>query len=185
VSVATCPGVRQGLKDGAFDVGFFLEPPSGSPSTRFAEREVVASRVPLVVFAAPEHPLTRRVAHGPVPRHALGASSLFVSDAAGDWHVLLERFFHADGVPGPRLQAMGSVEGVKRAVLADPLALGVLPGYAIAEELRGRKLVPLDVRPAPPGMSLVALLSRSRRRHPSTRELLDGIRHGFVPGSRH
>jgi DNA-binding transcriptional LysR family regulator len=109
---------------------------------------------------------------------------LFISDAAGDFHALVDRFFEVDGVPGPRLQAAGSVEGVKKGVLGDTGALGILPSYAIAEELRRGTVVRLELRPAPPTMRLDAMLSRSRVRHPSMAELIEGMRQAFAPGER-
>jgi DNA-binding transcriptional LysR family regulator len=109
---------------------------------------------------------------------------LFVNDAAGDFHTLVNRFFAGDGLPGPRLQATGSVEGVKGGVASDPRAVGILPSYALAEELRAGRIVRLDIRPTPPQMRLEALLSLSRARHPSTGELVDGVRRAFSADAR-
>lgn len=192
VSVATCAGVRQGLDEGVFDVGFLLEAATRRTSTgqttprstRVADREVVAPDVSLVVFAAPSHVLVRGTPPAPVPRSALAAVPLFMSDSAGDFHALVERFFDGEGVHGPRLQVTGSVEGVKRGVIADPRALGVLPSYAIVEELRAGRVVRLELRPTPPPMRLEALLSRSRARHPSIEELIQGVRRAFGADAR-
>jgi DNA-binding transcriptional LysR family regulator len=74
------------------------------------------------------------------------------------------------------IEATGSVEGVKRAVAADPHALGLLPAFAVAEELRLRTVTRLDVRPAPPRMRVTARLSALRARHPAIKELLDALR---------
>lgn len=190
VSVATCAGVCQGIEEGAFDVGFLLEAAArpmsakavADPTSAIADRQVVAAQVALVVFAAPSHPLVARAARAPVSRSALVAFPLFLSDAAGDFHALVGRFFDADGVPGPRLQAAGSVEGVKKGVIGDRRALGILPSYAIAEELRSGKVARLELRPAPPTMRLDAMMSRSRAHHPSTAELLEGMRQAFAAG---
>jgi len=180
--------VRQGLDEGTFDVGFLLES-AGRPisvkavadsASSLADQQVVAAQVSLVVFAVPSHPLVARAARAPVSRSALAAFPLFLSDAAGDFHALVDRFFEADGVPGPRLQAAGSVEGVKKGVVGDPGALGILPSYAIAEELRSRKVARLQLRPAPPTMRLDAMVSQSRAGHPSIVELLEGMRQAFA-----
>jgi putative ABC transport system permease protein len=71
-----------------------------------------------------------------------------VTDASGDFHALLRGYFNADGVPGPRREATGTVESVKQAVLASPSALGVLPGYALVEDMRAGRVRALVVRPA-------------------------------------
>lgn len=192
VAVSTCPGIRQGLDDGAFDVGLLLEtsnrrtsadhPPTSA--TPYADRRVVAPNVSLVVFSAAMNSPVSLAARGPVRRSELAAFTVLVSDADGDFHTLVERFFQSDGVPGPRLQVIGSVEGVKRGVLADTRALGILPSYAIADELRTGRVVRLSFRPPPPELRLEALLSRSRARHPSTDDLLAGIQRVFAADSR-
>jgi DNA-binding transcriptional LysR family regulator len=81
----------------------------------------------------------------------------------------------------------------KRTVVSDTAALGLLPAFAIAEELRLGSLIRLDLRPPPPRMRLRALLSPSE--HPALNELLEVIghivdSHGTVssaraPGCRH
>jgi DNA-binding transcriptional LysR family regulator len=188
VSVATCSEVRQGVKDGTFDVGLLLEfgdrksshKASARDPNRAGDRRVVASLVPLVIFAAPEHPLVKSRSRKLVPRNTLAPFPLFVSDAAGDFQELIQHFFGEDHLPGPQLESTGSVEGVKRGVAANPCALGILPSYAISEELRLGQVVRLDLRPVPPEMRLVALLSRSQPQHPSTSEMLDEMRRVFA-----
>jgi DNA-binding transcriptional LysR family regulator len=51
----------------------------------------------------------------------------------------------------------------------------LLPGIAIAEELRLGSLIRLDLRPPPPRMRLRALLSPSGGAHPALNELLEVI----------
>jgi DNA-binding transcriptional LysR family regulator len=182
VSVAACAGVRDGVGSGRFDLGLLLEQGvrpggrRGSPqSARESERRVVLTDVPLVLFAAAGHPLASRRRSGWVGQSALAELPLFISDAAGDFHRLVRRFFKARGPDGPSIEATGSVEGVKKAVLADTRAIGLLPAYAVADELRAGTLVPVPLRPAPPRMRLEALLSTERPRHPSMEELLSAI----------
>jgi len=183
VSVATCAGVRDGVAGGAFDVGLLLaEPLTADDSARrptsaipFIDRRVVLPGVPLVIFASGSHPLVRGVPPGHMGHRALSGYPLFVSDAAGDFHDLVHHFFRRDGTDGPVIEASGSIEGVKRAVFADRRAIGLLPVYAVTEELRTAALVRVNLRPAPPRMRLDALISRARARHPSVEELLAAI----------
>lgn len=199
VSVATCPGVRAGVEDGTFHVGFLLatqavpagsgpslQNPSGEMRTHSALRRVtVASDIPLVVFGAPAHPLampsTSSVVRRGVRRDRLADYPLFLSDAAGDFHAVVRDYFAADHVPGPPLEATGSVEGVKRGVAMDPRALGLLPLYALTEDLRAGRVAPVDLHPTPPRMRLDALLSRSPIHHPAVTELLDGVHAALAP----
>lgn len=183
VSVATCAGVRDGIASGAFDVGLLLEEPaaSGSPTdaaiprTPFTDRRVVALGIPLVLFAGAAHQLCSR-SSGVVRRDALSGYPLFVSDAAGAFHDLVRRFFNGDRPGGPAIEATGSIEGVKKAVITDARAIGLLPAYAVADELRSATIARVNLRPAPPRMRLDALLSQSRGRHPAAEELLSAIR---------
>jgi DNA-binding transcriptional LysR family regulator len=183
VSVATCAGVREGIAGGAFDVGLLLEEPAanGSPTDAatpvapFTDRRVVVPDVPLVLVAGASHQLCRR-SSAVVRRDALSGYPLFVSDAAGDFHDLVHRFFKGDRLGRPAIETTGSIEGVKKAVITDPRAIGLLPAYAVADELRAATIARVNLRPAPPRMRLDALLSRSRARHPSAEALLAAIR---------
>ena len=183
VSVATCAGIREGMTGGAFDVGLLLEGlPVDSSSAHtttslapFTDRRVVVPAVPLVLFAGASHPLISGRRRAAVRRHALVGYTLFVSDGAGDFHDMVRRFFNGDGFDGPAIEATGSIEGVKRAVINDGRAIGLLPEYAVADELRAATIARVNLHPAPPALRLDALLSQSRARHPSTEELLLAI----------
>ncbi|HLJ88765.1 MAG TPA: LysR family transcriptional regulator [Candidatus Angelobacter sp.] len=187
VTAATCGDVRQGVKSGLYDLGFMLESADGpnpqrtpetkrpiSP-TRSGNWEVIAPSVPLVMFADPKHPLLNHGSGHLVARRALKPFSLYISDAAGDFHQLLRRFFDEDRLPGPRLESTGSVEGVKAGVSADPRGLGILPLYVVAEDLKARSVARLELLPALPQMRLV-VLTGSRTRHPSANALIEAMR---------
>jgi DNA-binding transcriptional LysR family regulator len=174
VSVAACPEVREGIRSGAFDLGLLLTAANvmavNSKSSEGAH--LVAPLVPLVIFATPTHPLLQPDRLVRVRRSDLDVFPVFVSDAAGEYRVLLERFFREDDLRGQRLESTGTIDGVKSSVLADPRALGILPLYAVAKELQSARVVSLDIRPALPAMQIVALLGAGSL-HPSTLELLD------------
>jgi DNA-binding transcriptional LysR family regulator len=180
IAVATCAGVRAGVAEGSYDAGLLLE--SSEPARARSRRAgadgsanglTLDRDVPLTVFAAPTHPLAGR-SH--VPRAALTGYAVFISDAAGDLHALLREYFAAVGLAERALEATGSVEGVKRAVLTEPHALGVLPAYAMADEIASGRVVALSVRPAPPRMRLVAVTSPARGSHPALDALLKRLR---------
>ena len=188
VSVAACAGVREGVAGGAFNVGLLLAGPEDEGVHRrvakslrpFADRHVVSSSVPLVLFAGGSHPLIRGKPSASVRHDTLSGYPLFVSDAAGDFHDLVQRFFRRGGA-GPTIEASGSIEGVKKAVIRDQRAIGLLPAYAVAEELRAATIAQVNLRPAPPRMRIDALLSQSTARHASSEELLAAIRSSIVP----
>jgi DNA-binding transcriptional LysR family regulator len=193
ISVAACPEVREGVRSGAFDLGLLLTPAkrklgTNATTANFKKSEggqLVAPLVPLLIFAAPVHPLVQAASRPLVRRSDLDLFPVFVSDAAGEYRALLERFFREDDLPGPRLESTGSIEGVTASVVADPRALGILPLYAVAKEVQTGRVVPLDLHPALPPMQVVALLG-SRALHPSTGELLDELGKAcLIPGRLH
>jgi len=134
---------------------------------------VPLTEVRLLLFARPQHPLQARAT---VPRDLLEPYTVFMSDASGDFHALVSDFLRADDMPGPRLEATGSNEGVKRSVMTDPVGLGVLPEYALAEELRAGMVRSVPVSPALPSVRLEAVLPGGARSHPAVLELLEACR---------
>lgn len=176
VSVETCASVRAGVAGGRCDVGLLLEEADGVHASG-ADTIVLTDPTRLVIFSGADHTLARGPNPAPVPRDALAEFPLFIPDAAGDYFELLRRYFTADGLPGPRLQPAGSIEGVRRGVAADRTALGVLPGYALAEDLRAGRVRAIPTIPPPPAMVLVAMLPGGpATRHPSIDDLLDRLR---------
>jgi molybdate transport repressor ModE-like protein len=183
VSIATCAEIRQRIEDGKFDIGFLLE---GAGETAHRERttgacgseehQVVASTVPLVIFLAPTHPLARPECQD-LAISNLAGFAIYISDPAGEFHALVNRFLLGDGFPIARLHSAGSIEGVKRSVIADPNALGILPHYAVRDELGAGRFVRLRLSPGPPTLRLIALHSQVRDRHPSAIELIEEVRH--------
>jgi DNA-binding transcriptional LysR family regulator len=180
VTVMMCAGVRSGVEGGEYDVGLLLQPTDDAPPMSLAERAVISQDVPLVIFVQPAHPLAR-AAHARVRRDALGEYALYISDAAGDFHLLVRRYLEQDGLPGPHIHPTGSVESVKRSVLGDARAIGLLPAYALADEMRDHRVVALRVTPGPPRMSLEALFSRTHAQHPATRQLIDAVAAAYTP----
>jgi DNA-binding transcriptional LysR family regulator len=169
VTVATCQAVRDGLAQGRYDVGFLLAPAEAR------EGGLPLADVRLVLLCGAEHPLAPP-GNVPVPRARLAPFRVFTSDSSGDFHTLLHGFFHADGLPGPRLEASGTIDAVKRSVLADRLALGVLPEYAVAEELRNGRMRAVPVRPSLPRLRLAAHLCGVRPTGPAAAEVVKVLR---------
>lgn len=181
VTVGMCPSIAEGVATGRFDLGLLLQTARCEIASRSDEVEptgrVPLGAVPLIVFARPEHPLVRETEDAQVPRDCLGPYTVFVSDAKGYFYELLRDFFHADGTLRPRLESTGSVEAVKLSVSANPLALGVLPAYALEEEFRTGRLCALSLRPGLPPVMLEARSYRSRPpAHPAVAELIEVLR---------
>ncbi len=176
VSVGTCAAVRDGLARARFDVGILLEAEGAGSAPRRGRGTTDRSlgEVGLALFCGVAHPLAPRTA-GAVTRAHVAPYAIYSSDASGDLPALLAAHFQADGIPGPAFQAAGSVEAVKRSVAAHPLALGVLPDYALAEELAAGSVIELRFLPSLPRVRLDALIGGARA-HPATADLMAALR---------
>ena len=167
VLTGTCAEIRARVASGQCDLGLVLE-----PADEPAADEVLA-RTRLVVLGAATHPLAgRRVA----AVEALRDCIFHMCDAGGNYHQILRQFFQGAGVPTPRMQAMGTIEGVKRGVLAGGKALGLLPEHAVEAELRDGVLVEVGIGAALPSVVLRAVLAPGLGRSAPIGELIESLR---------
>jgi DNA-binding transcriptional LysR family regulator len=181
ITVGTCADVRAGVREGRFGVGILLERPEGTSPEYSLRGELLSTEVPLVMFVGRAHPLARAANGRPthaVSRESLSGYPVFISDAAGDFHGLVEAYLTSDGLPAPMLVAAGTVEGVKRGVMVDSRALGVLPAYALDAELAAGSALPVPLSPAPPTLTLKAITAPGSDRHPALDALLASLRGG-------
>ena len=65
---------------------------------------------------------------------------------------------------------------MKRSVLAEPLALGVLPDYALAGDLRAGLARAVPVRPSLPRLRLEAHVRETRPLAPAAADLVEVLR---------
>lgn len=175
VNVGTCAIVRDAVTSGRSDLGLLLEEVSDPQAVGVrqpsATSVTIVPDVPLVIFARRDHPAFSQ--RRPTRTEDLTAWPLYISDSAGDFHDLVRRFFTSEGLPGPLLDAVGSIESVKRAVIGEVMAMGLLPSYAVAEEVRSGLVRELSLHPPAPRMRLVALLPSPRGNvHPAVQDLL-------------
>jgi DNA-binding transcriptional LysR family regulator len=169
VATAVCAEIRESVASGRSDLGLVLEMDSG------ADAGFALTRARLVIFGAPSHPLAGRKASAV----ALGRCDFYMSDAAGDYHHALRRYFEAADAPPPRTQVLGTVEGVKRGILsggAKASALGLLPAHAVKQELADGTLAEVRVSPPLPGLVLRAVLGPESADSPLVDELVRGLR---------
>ncbi|MET0552111.1 MAG: LysR family transcriptional regulator [Vicinamibacteria bacterium] len=173
VLTGSCAEIRERVAAGGSDLGLVLEPESGSDSG-----EVLA--VPrLMILAAPGHPLARGVAGADDLRRC----DFYMCDAGGNYHQALRQHFEAAGLPAPRMQPMGTIEGVKRGILEGGTALGLLPEHAVLPELRDRVLVEVRVRPRLSSVVLRAVVAPGALRSPVVDDLVGALRGAERPGA--
>jgi DNA-binding transcriptional LysR family regulator len=166
IVTGACPEIRASVAAGTSDIGLTLEAEKGEGDGS----ELTKAR--LVVFGCPAHPFARRRAS----TEELGRCDFFMSDAGGNYHQVLRHHFEAAGALPPRTQALGTVEGVKRGILAGGTALGLLPEHAVKKELKDGSLVEIGVRPALPRLVLRAVVSSEGAGSPIAEALLESLR---------
>ncbi len=166
VTTRVCAEIRESVAAGQSDVGLVLEVDGGPRD------DSVLAEARLVVFGPPAHPLAGRRASADELRRC----DFYMSDAAGDYHQALRRHFEAAEVPQPRTQAAGTVEGVKRGILAGGTALGLLPAHAVKQELANGVLAEVRVNPPLPGLVLRVVLGPESADSPLVEELVRSLR---------
>jgi DNA-binding transcriptional LysR family regulator len=168
VRTDACSAIRAGVRERRLDVGLVLgmEDGAGEPES------LPIARGRLLVFARPEHPLTRR----PADAFDLASATLYLSDAAGDFFCAVARYVEQAGGRADRLQSSGSVEGVKRGVMEDADALGMLPAYAVADDLRAGRFAEVPLRAPLPPIWLRAIWPPATALSPRARAVTDRLR---------
>lgn len=175
VLTGSCAQIREQVAAGERDLGLVIEPEAlretDSKMNRESDAEENLTAVRLLILGAPNHPLVR----GTATAEKLHRCDFYMCDAGGSYHQILRQHFEAAGVPPPRMQAIGTIEGVKRGVLTDGSALGLLPEHAVASELREGLLAEVRVRPPLPSMVLRAVYAPGTR-SPVVADLVDSLR---------
>ena len=134
LQVANRESVLAALADNRTDLGVTGQPPESA--------DLIAKHFmdnPLVVIAAPTHPLA---AADSIPMARLGQETLVVREPGSGTRAAIERHFAEHGleyVPGCELNTN---EAIKQSVQAG-LGLGIVPAQTIALELETRRLVVL------------------------------------------
>jgi DNA-binding transcriptional LysR family regulator len=166
VLTGSCAQIRDRVAASESDVGLVLETEGGPKAG------AILAKARLLILSAPTHPLAGRRATA----EQLRRCDFYMCDAAGDYHQALRQHFDAAQVPAPRMQAMGTIEGVKRGILTGSTALGLLPEHAVEPELRDGVLTEVRVSPALPSVVLRAVIAPGALRSPVVEDLLDSLR---------
>jgi DNA-binding transcriptional LysR family regulator len=140
LQVANRDAVLAALADNRTDLAIIGQPPEGADleAQHFMDN-------PLVVIAAPAHPLSRE---SRIPLERLGGETLVMRESGSGTRAAVERHFAERGtefVPGCELSTN---EALKQAVQAG-LGLGVVSAQTIELELETQRLVVLPVETFP------------------------------------
>lgn len=129
ITIGLCEDLRRRVALGSLDAALTVESADGNSS------ELFSVELPMVV--RPQHPLANVV----VAARDLELRTFLLSDSEGVFNKLVRAWARSPVRPA-KFESAGSVEGVKRGVLASE-AIGVLPEYAVAKELSVGSLVAL------------------------------------------
>lgn len=163
-----CGEIRERVAAGESDLGLVLEPETGQE----AGPGVALAKARLLMLSTPKNPLSRGIA----AVDDLRLCDVLMCDAGGSYHRALRQHFESAGVKPPRMQAMGTIEGVKRGILAGGKTLGLLPEHAVEAELREGVLAEVRIRPALPSVVLRAVVGSGPIGSPVVDDLIDALR---------
>lgn len=138
ITIGLCADLRKRVERAELDAALTIEGSSVQDGD-----ELAPSR--LLLLVAPGHELAGRT----VQLADLAQRTFLLADADGAFNALLKNWMHGSA----RLESAGSVDGVKRGV-APGDAIGVLPDYAVQDEVAAGTLVALQLADAPPSLSL-------------------------------
>jgi DNA-binding transcriptional LysR family regulator len=146
ITTGLCDHLRMQVRRSELDAALTIESAERSNDGE-ASRILCPASLRLVVSKL--SPLDRGVAS----RADLGLRRFLLADSGGAFNELLRVWFQ-NSPKSPKFESAGSIDGVKRGI-RDSDAIGVLPAYAIAEELQSGSLVALRVREPLPAIALL------------------------------
>lgn len=138
--VANRDAVIKQLADNSADLAIMGQPPEGADMVA-----QVFMQNPLVVIAAPTHPLAHE--HKIKPAR-LGQEYFLLREQGSGTRDVVERFFLGHHVPLPKNMHMESNEAIKQSVQAG-MGLGIISRHGIELELETQRLAILDVEGFP------------------------------------
>ena len=166
ITVGLCADLKKAVSRAEIDAALTVEP---CREDRATDGSAELSRAQLVLVAAPHHPLAARA---PM-RRELDDQRYLLTEFDGAFQELMANWIGHDAA-ALKLDSAGSVDGVKRGV-RDGTAIGVLPDYAVADELSDGTLVAVAIDAPPPVVSLRLTMAGSVARSPALAILVDKL----------
>jgi len=156
------------LRSYSFDLGLMGRPPEGMDfvGLPFAPN-------PLIIVAAPAHPLSLRRRMEP---RELDGEPLIVREPGSGTRIAMDRFFAETGVRCRQIMEADSNETIKQAVMAG-MGLGFLSMQTVRAELAEGRIAMLDVQGLPLRRQWFVVHSRSRRLTPAPAEFREFLLH--------
>lgn len=154
LDVANREKLLKQLADNEMDIGIMGQPPQ--------EAELMAESFlenPLVVIAAPSHPLAREKN---IPVERLEGETFLLREKGSGTRIAMERIFAQHGIAPPQGMEMSTTEAVKQAVAAG-MGLAVVSLYTVELEVETQRLAVLDVEDFPIPRHWYAVYRKGKR----------------------
>lgn len=154
LDVANREKLLKQLADNEMDIGIMGQPPE--------EAELMAESFlenPLVVIAAPSHPLAREKS---IPVERLEGETFLLREKGSGTRIAMERIFAQHGIAPPQGMEMSTTEAVKQAVAAG-MGLAVVSLYTVELEVETQRLAVLDVEDFPIPRHWYAVYRKGKR----------------------
>lgn len=136
LSVANRDAVIKQLSENIADLAIMGQPPE--------EADMVSQpfmKNPLVVIAAPDHPLS---AQHHIEPHQLATETFLLREVGSGTRGVVERYFASHHLPLPNHMSMDTNEAIKHSVNAR-IGIGIISQHGIELELETKRLCVLDV----------------------------------------
>lgn len=140
LSVANRDAVIKQLTENVADLAIMGQPPDGTEM-----RAEAFLKNPLVVIAAPSHPLA---AEKNIQPWQLANEVFLLREQGSGTRGVVERFFTSHQLALPRHMAMDTNEAIKQSVQAG-MGIGIISSHGIELELETKRLIVLDVEGFP------------------------------------
>ena len=154
------------LEDNVKDIAIMGRPPTDADLViePFADN-------PLVVIAAPDHPLAKEQ---PIPLHRLQDQTFVVREQGSGTRTAMQRFFEEHHLTVTSSMEMNENEAIKQAVQAG-MGLGIVSIHTIELELETNRLVILDVEDFPIMRHWYLVHRKEKRLSPITQAFKDFV----------
>ena len=166
LGVTNRESLLQQLADNEKDIAIMGRPPEDAElvTEPFADN-------PLVVVAAPDHPL---VGQQPIPLYMLQDQTFVVREKGSGTRTAMQRFFEEHNLSITSSMEMNENEAIKQAVQAG-MGLGVVSIHTIELELETNRLVILDVEDFPIMRHWYLVHRKEKRLSPITQAFKDFV----------
>jgi molybdate transport repressor ModE-like protein len=153
INVGLCDHLRDRVRNAELDAALTLEGSERALADRDClSRRLAAAQLRFIVSARP------RPGAKVVKREDLKRRTFLLPDPDGAFPALLRAWF-GTSIDRPRFESAGSIDGVKSGVQNSDV-VGVLPNYAIADELAREALFELVVREPLPAVAVGLTMQR-------------------------